>query len=1134
MKETQVQRSSVITYLTNSENSGGLGYNEVINNQVRKDWFIQEDILSFLKTSNNVHSFNSVLKNVYGNDEQLFIEDYIKELKNQIIENTTSVINTKINNINNHNIAIFLRKNYNSFKFHNEKFHLFYNNNSLINNERFNENIFSIVEELTYSFSHKNPITNQTVKFRPDLTFFLNGIYLSYNELKLPTQGQSASNQGINKVSNDYKNPFNIYKNICDKKDLNKVEKENLKRELFWVFDKAIHISISDFNSMYLIRHIDKSYPILEKDKLEEYKEFMEHNISIYPSKKDQEEMFNKGYNYKNYFEMLYSKENIIKEILYYNYIEYEYKKDEKGKVNKSRLGKLFAPRNKQKYGCDITINRIKTLLENENNPDFEFKEFESKLKSTKLSEAQQKELLDEKTKLLNNKNIYSILLNYAAGFGKTDIIGLLALQIKDLTKDNKPAFNKIILVSDRIELREQGQEKLFSMNGNSNLIQEATDKKSFQKALKTARIIIVNIHKFNTISEVLSNDVKEELNKNRTIFIIDEIHRSNSNLQHQEMINLFEDLNNSFKNPNIKNIVIGLTATANEYVLQRFGEYAGCNSNGKTIYTPFDLYTMKQAIEDGFVLDFSKYVFGVPSTMYYELEETDKVKILKDKNKYNIESFKSKIYENEERIKSISKHIVRTLIKTTFPSVRRSKVGTLGKGMLAVYSKKAATLYDKWTKFYFKEELKKDKYNNLEYKNISNAKIFTIYSYSKDDDTTIKNPIELNNGLNEKNVVKEFKNNENGLIIVVDKLQTGFNEPTLHTLFLDKEIKGINAIQTCARVNRTCNGKTDCLILDYSVDLKMTSTDKENEVFSPNAEVNIPQAMEKYKDTQISNYNYIKPLKELKTIYDKINKESIKVKFYKEFKEHYIKEHSYLSKKEDIPSELSDNFLDMNDRVIKYLQNNCKKVEETYKLFVSYLSLLNKLELTIDFKELDMKKYKNVYLIKLLIVFKNLFNLYCKDKKDIIPVNVIYDEKTGLIETSLTKYQDKKEKEENNNKGKSIGSNKYSIIERIEFLNLKENNKEEKIKEWENKITLLFNNIKKLSITDKEHLVNKIESGLMEESYQSFSKILKKVKRKDKINNNVLGEHFFDQIKKLDKELWEDFITGLNNDKDK
>lgn len=74
-----------------------------------------------------------------------------------------------------------------------------------------------------------------------------------------------------------------------------------------------------------------------------------------------------------------------------------------------------------------------------------------------------------------------------------------------------------------------------------------------------------------------------------------------------------------------------------------------------------------------------------------------------------------------------------------------------------------------------------------------------------------------MNDGVEEDRVIDNFKTAKNGIIIVVDKLQTGFDEPKLHTLFLDKEIRSINAIQTISRVNRTAKYKEECHIVDFS-----------------------------------------------------------------------------------------------------------------------------------------------------------------------------------------------------------------------------------------------------------------------------------------------------------------------------
>ena len=89
---------------------------------------------------------------------------------------------------------------------------------------------------------------------------------------------------------------------------------------------------------------------------------------------------------------------------------------------------------------------------------------------------------------------------------------------------------------------------------------------------------------------------------------------------------------------------------------------------------------------------------------------------------------------------------------------------------------------------------------------------------YTNSDSQRYTNAKKLNDGLTESVVLQNFtKHDKNGIIIVVEKLQTGFDEKKLQTLFLDKEIKGINAIQTISRVNRTYKGKDYCNIIDFS-----------------------------------------------------------------------------------------------------------------------------------------------------------------------------------------------------------------------------------------------------------------------------------------------------------------------------
>ena len=139
----------------------------------------------------------------------------------------------------------------------------------------------------------------------------------------------------------------------------------------------------------------------------------------------------------------------------------------------------------------------------------------------------------------------------------------------------------------------------------------EASNKKEFLEALSSdTRIVIVNIQKFASIKEILTSDVVDKLATLRIAFLIDEVHRSNSGAQHEEMISLFDELQASFdsdttyiKTKKNKNLIVGFTATPSDHTLARFGEYNKYAESEK-LWIPFDSYTMKEAIEDGYILN--------------------------------------------------------------------------------------------------------------------------------------------------------------------------------------------------------------------------------------------------------------------------------------------------------------------------------------------------------------------------------------------------------------------------------------------------------------------------------------------------------------------------------------------------
>lgn len=483
--------------------------------------------------------------------------------------------------------------------------------------------------------------------------------------------------------------------------------------------------------------------------------------------------------------------------------MEYRYERTEDGKTRISHEPRLISPRPKQKFGCDKIMGRIVEMLEHEEEPNYYIDKLRKELIALEIPLTKVEEIILKRQQYCNNKYVYSLLMQYAAGFGKSNIIGWTALQLKDFRYKGVYAYDKIMLVVDRLQLRDQLDTTMTNMNIDKSMFIEAVDKKTFIEALDSPRrIIVVNIQKFLDLQDAI-NESGRKLKTMRVAFLIDEIHRSNSGENNKEMINLFERLQESFKREDgieikKKNLLIGFTATPSEETLSRFGEFKSAQI--VPLWVPFDSYTMKEAIEDGYILDPTKHIFpySVPIIFGGNIPEDAEP----DQN-VKVKQSKDDVYSYEPRMLKIAEFIVDRLVSLVYGKIR----GT-GKAMLAVSSIPNAIKYIEIIRNKYAEKCKEKQYNKY-----SDAPICIVYS----DSQKYLPCASLNGGKTEAKVIQEFKSAKNGLIIVVDKLQTGFDEPKLHTLFLDKEITDINAIQTISRVNRTCKNKYECHVIDCS-----------------------------------------------------------------------------------------------------------------------------------------------------------------------------------------------------------------------------------------------------------------------------------------------------------------------------
>ena len=690
MTELELQGEYVMDFFCRRQD--GLGFREVKNNAVTPDLFIPADLLEFLKENSRKAWQNLLRKSEYAGDEQLLLHQVMETIKEKIEASA--------------NVAIFLNKN-RSITFGGETLQLIYvSGTELRGDEDFNKNIFSAVEEMTYSFHHEG---KKVFAFRPDLSFFINGIFLGYAELKSNFTNQTARANGRNKVTTDYLEAVWEYTKIADGNDVS----QTLRRRMLRPFEKSIHLVTTDINDTFVLRNPGQFFDDLKRG-------FQEGTISISSFRPIIEEVFkplptvadtetDPRVRFEEAMRSLYSKKMIEKEILYYNFMAYTYKtvtvkengKKVQKKEYKDKTGRLICPRPKQKFGCDRIVERVQEFLDHESEPNY----FINKLRAELTALDAPQELIDkviaERESYCNNKYVYSLLLQYAAGFGKSNIIGWTALQLKDLRHNGQWVYDKILLVVDRLQLRDQLDSMMLNMNIDKAMFVEATDQDTFVAALKDKRrIIVVNIQKFWELKNAIQK-AGENFTDKRVAFLIDEVHRSNTDDVHQEMFSAFDELQDIFddnggfitRGSKKKNLIVGFTATPSDRVLARFGEFHR-GSNFNQLWKPFDTYTMKEAIADGYILDPTKHIIPVPAKMYFELPDgvlqlvTEAINSGRDEK---IAFAKKQIYENPERREAIAKFIVSRLLSQVYGKIRGQ-----GKAMLAVTSIPIAIEYCK------------------------------------------------------------------------------------------------------------------------------------------------------------------------------------------------------------------------------------------------------------------------------------------------------------------------------------------------------------------------------------------------------------------------------------------------------
>ncbi|EJT2318668.1 type I restriction endonuclease subunit R [Campylobacter upsaliensis] len=399
-------------------------------------------------------------------------------------------------------------------------------------------------------------------------------------------------------------------------------------------------------------------------------------------------------------------------------------------------------------------------------------------------------------------------LIQHSAGSGKSNSIAWLAHNLVSLHRiendKEKEVFDSILVVTDRRVLDRQIQENVKSFTQDKNLVESITDgSKQLKAALEEGKkIIVTTIQKFPYIADEITH-----LQNKSFAIIIDEAHSSQSGKNAEEMgkaisnkndketgeMDLEEELIKIIKNKKFQKNAsyFAFTATPKPKTLEMFG--SPCEINGEKKFIPFHLYSMKQAIEEGFILDVLKGYITYAS--YYKIVSKN------DNREYDKKKANAKLRAYvTNHIATIEKKAT-IMIEHFFQNICK-KIGEKAKAMIVTSSRENAVKYYLFFKKYLQE-------NYLEYQALvafSGVKEINGESYSE---------VGLN-GFSEAMLKDEFKKDNYRFLIVAQKYQTGFDEPLLHTMYVDKRLEGISAVQTLSRLNRICKNKEDTCVLDF------------------------------------------------------------------------------------------------------------------------------------------------------------------------------------------------------------------------------------------------------------------------------------------------------------------------------
>ncbi len=403
-------------------------------------------------------------------------------------------------------------------------------------------------------------------------------------------------------------------------------------------------------------------------------------------------------------------------------------------------------------------------------------------------------------------------LVQHSAGSGKSNSIAWLSHQLIGVKRDDKGVFDSVIVVTDRRILDDQIQKTIRQFMQVGATVGHARDSGDLRRFIEQGRKIIVStVQKFpHILDEIASESAKT------FAIVIDEAHSSQGGKTSAAMsaalrneqddtdaaddpedtINAALEARMASRKMLSNASYFAFTATPKNKTLELFGEPLPADAEGQVKHRPFHSYTMKQAVEEGFILDVLEAYTPVDS--YYKL-----IKKTDDDPEFDTSKARKKLRHYVESHDHAIRLKAEIMVDHFHEQVMATgKIGGQARAMVVTSGIRRAIQYFGAFKTYLAE--RKSPYRAI-----------VAFSGEHEVDGAKVSETTLN-GFPGKDIADSIRSDHYRFLICADKFQTGYDEPLLHTMYVDKPLAGIKAVQTLSRLNRAHPQKHDCFVLDF------------------------------------------------------------------------------------------------------------------------------------------------------------------------------------------------------------------------------------------------------------------------------------------------------------------------------